>query len=51
MKIYSRFCTILKANASFIERHFVDKMKIKVKAGDGGKGCVCYYRYEYTLTI
>jgi len=49
MKIYSKFCTILKSTASFNERHFVDKMKIKVKAGDGGKGCVCYYRWVLNL--
>ncbi|CAD8078379.1 unnamed protein product [Paramecium sonneborni] len=50
MKIYSKFCTILKSTASFNERHFVDKMKIKVKAGDGGKGCVCYYRDRIVVT-
>lgn len=46
MRLIYKFCTdtLLKSEASFKERHFLDRLKLKVKAGDGGKGCVCYYR-------
>lgn len=46
MKVWYKFCTdtLFKSSASYVERNFVDKLKLKVKAGNGGNGCVCYYR-------
>ncbi|KAM3134693.1 hypothetical protein pb186bvf_013168 [Paramecium bursaria] len=52
MKLLHRFSkeVIYKSNANFLERNFVDKIKLFVKAGDGGKGCVCYYRDRIIVT-
>ena len=52
MKLLHRFSkeVIYKSNANFLEKNFVDKIKLFVKAGDGGKGCVCYYRDRIIVT-
>ena len=45
-----KFCTktLLKVDASFHERQFIDKMKLKLVAGNGGTGGLSFFRDRYT---
>jgi GTPase len=36
--------SVMDSYSNFIERRFVDKVKVKFAAGSGGNGCVSFFR-------